>query len=47
MDEGLELTGKHEGLVIGDCLPKLQFFCEHDAYADYDLTGYRLSLIHI
>jgi hypothetical protein len=41
MTEGLQLVGKRAGLVVQDCLPKLRHFCEHDAYADYDLAGYR------
>jgi hypothetical protein len=39
--EGLQLVGDRTGLVIGDCLPKLRFFCEHDAYPVYDVAGYR------
>jgi len=39
--DALQLVGVREGLVIQQCLPKLRFFCEHDAYADYDRAGYR------
>ncbi len=41
MGDALELTGGREGFAIRDCLPKLRFFCQHDAYADCDHTGYR------
>jgi hypothetical protein len=39
--DALQLVGVREGLVIQQCLSKLRFFCEHDAYAGYDRAGYR------
>jgi len=43
MTEGLSLCGVREGLAIANCLPKVEFFCEHDAYQDYDRTGYQYA----
>jgi hypothetical protein len=39
--DALRLVGVREGLVIQECLAKLRFFCQHDAYPDYDRVGYQ------
>lgn len=36
----LKLAGSQDELVITDCLAKILFFCEYDAYSKYDLIGY-------
>lgn len=36
----LKLVGSQEELVITDCLEKIKYFCEYDAYRNYDLIGY-------
>jgi len=43
MSEDLGLVGTRAGLSVRQCLAKLRFFCEHDAYRDYDRVGYQFA----
>lgn len=43
MNNELALVESREGFAVSDCLAKVRFFCEHDAYADYDRVGYQYA----
>jgi hypothetical protein len=43
MTDDLELVESRKGFIIRECLAKLRFFCERDAYPDYDRIGYQYA----
>jgi len=40
MNDEFKLGVFHQGLTTKNCLEKLRYFCEHDAFPRYDVAGY-------